>query len=302
MNRPRIAVFGSAGQLGSDLIEVLEQRGFDPVPVSHQEADCTNPESIRRAMRAAKPRVAVNCAAFVRVDDCEDRPEEAFRVNALGAFHIARSCAEAGAACVYLSTDYVFDGRKQSAYLESDVARPINVYGASKLAGEWLVRQAAPRWLIVRIASLFGRTGARGKSGNFVETVLRKAKAGERLRVVSDVTMSPTYSRDAAVAIARLLELDATGIVHLTNHGCCSWYEFAQAILETSGVHGQIEPVSAESYPMKATRPGHSCLRSDRLEEMGISARPWQAALTAYLLETGRLPAPQELSPDPNLS
>jgi dTDP-4-dehydrorhamnose reductase len=233
-----------------------------------------------------RPQVVVNCAAFVRVDECEDQPQQAFDVNAIGALHVARTCAKLDAVCVYISTDYVFDGSKDAAYTESDPTYPINVYGVSKLAGELLVRQMASRWLIVRAATLFGRTGARGKGGNFVETILAKAKTGEPLRIVNDVRMSPTYTRDAAPVLVDLIEKGTIGIVHLSNDGACTWYEFAKHALELAGLRVSIDPVSSHEYPTRARRPKNSALQSERSL---VKLRSWQVALRAYLVEKGYL-------------
>jgi dTDP-4-dehydrorhamnose reductase len=287
--KDRVAIFGSSGQLGTDLVEVFQNsKRFDVVPITHETADCTNAEAVRNVLLAIRPQMVINCASYVRVDACEDHPEEAFRVNAVGAFNVVRGCAELNAFCIYVSTDYVFDGSKPTPYIESDSTCPVNVYGASKLAGEYLVRQAAPRWLIVRMASLFGKTGARGKGGNFVETILKRAKAGEPLTIVNDVRMSPTYTRDAATALVGLVEAGTDGIVHLSNDGACTWYEFAKQILDLTGVRGSIDPVSSKEYPLPARRPKNSALQSDRSL---VRLRSWQHALNAYLIEKGHLSA-----------
>jgi dTDP-4-dehydrorhamnose reductase len=294
MNRNSVAIFGSTGQLGTDLVKVLrESKNFDVVPLTHEDADCTDAEAVRQVLTRTRPQVVINSAGYVRVDDCEDRAQEAFQVNAIGAWHIAKACAEIDALCVYVSTDYVFEGTKSTPYVESDPPCPINVYGASKLAGEHLVRQAAPRWLIVRMASLFGKTGARGKGGNFIETIIAKAKAGEPLRIVDDVRISPTYSYDAAQAVAQLLQSDAAGLLHLTNRGCCTWYELAVATLSMMGLSTRIGPVGSASYPTKAARPQNSSLASERLDSILASPlRPWRSGLEAYLLEKGYISNP----------
>jgi dTDP-4-dehydrorhamnose reductase len=286
MNRKTVAIFGSTGQLGTDLVEVLrESENFGVLPLTHADADCADSKAVQKILLSSRPQIVINSAAYVRVDDCEDHPEKAFRVNAIGAFNIARVCAEIDALCVYISTDYVFDGTKETPYVESDPTCPINVYGASKLAGEHLTRQAAPRWLIVRVASLFGKTGARGKGGNFIETILAKTKKGEPLRVVNDIRISPTYTRDAAAAIAGLLNHGATGIVHAANRGSCTWYEFARTALELCGSNCGITAVPAATYPTRARRPRYSVLASDLLECAVL--RPWQSALQSYLSEKG---------------
>jgi dTDP-4-dehydrorhamnose reductase len=285
MNR-KVAIFGSTGQLGSDLVEALrEEKNFDVMALRHEDADCADLDSLRKVLAPARPPVVVNCAAYVRVDDCEDHAEEAFRVNAVGALNIARACAEFGALCVFVSTDYVFDGGKETPYVESDPANPVNVYGASKLAGEMLVRQAAPRWLIVRVASLFGKTGARGKGGNFIETILAKAKNGEPLKVVDDIRISPTYARDAAEVLRRLVARNATGIVHAANRGSCTWYEFARTALELAGLRAAIEPVASTAFPARARRPRNSALASERAEALQQSVPAWQDGLERYLIE-----------------
>jgi dTDP-4-dehydrorhamnose reductase len=298
MNRQRVVIFGSTGQLGTDLVAALDESSrFEVIPLAHEDADCTDRDAVRKALATSRPQIVINSAAFVRVDDCEDRADEAFRVNAIGAFNIGKSCAEHDALCVYISTDYVFDGMKESAYLESDRSNPINVYGASKLAGENLVRQAASRSLIVRMAGLYGKTGARGKGGNFVEAVIHRAKAGESLQIVNDVRTSPTYTADGARAIVRLLERDATGIFHVTNGGSCTWYEFATAALSIVGLSASVNAVSSKNYAAQATRPRNSSLASEKLESFAVRLRPWRAALGAYLHEKGHISTPLSTAP-----
>jgi dTDP-4-dehydrorhamnose reductase len=283
----RIAIFGSAGQLGTDLAEIFRLDGhFDTIPLKHEQADCTDAAAVRRVLVDMRPDVVINCASYVRVDDCEARAEKAFRVNSIGALNIARACAEIDALCVYISTDYVFNGEKTLSYVESDPTQPINVYGASKLAGEFLVRQTASRWLVVRSASLFGRTGARGKGGNFIETILAKAQVGQPLSIVNDVRMSPTYTRDAAAALVELVQGGAEGIIHLVNEGACSWYEFAIRALELTGIQATTAPVLSHQYPTRARRPMNSALQSERFL---VRLRSWQDALEAYLVEKGHI-------------
>jgi len=282
-----VAVIGANGQLGTDLVRALGQAGgFETRPLTHDEIEVADPGAVRTALTQARPEVVVNCAAFNRVDECEDRPEEAMRVNALGALHVARACADLGALCVYVSTDYVFSGERRRPYVESDAPGPINVYGVSKLAGEQLTVGASPRWLIVRTASLFGTTPARAKGGNFVETMLAKARAGEAIRVVDDIRMSPTYAADAARGLARLIRQGRVGTFHLTNAGSCTWYEFARQILTAAGLDAKIVPVGSSEYPTKARRPKDSSLASLRADDdVRRCLRPWGEALSAYLAE-----------------
>ena len=283
----KVLIFGSAGQLGSDLVDVLQKSGsFDVIPLTHETADCTDADAVRRAVLRCRPQFVINSAAYVRVDDCEDHATEAFAVNAIGALNIARACAEVDACCVYISTDYVFDGEKKTPYVESDPPNPINVYGTSKLAGEFLVRQSARRWLIVRVSSLFGKTGARGKGGNFIETILTKAKRGEALKVVDDIRISPTYTRDAAEVMAALLESGQERCVHVANSGSCTWYEFARQALDYCRIAVPMCPVPSNAFPMRARRPQNSSLESD-IRSSAVAT--WRDALSRYLAEKAYL-------------
>jgi dTDP-4-dehydrorhamnose reductase len=289
----RVAVIGSAGQLGTDLVDTLRRgRNYEVFGLAHQEIECSDASSIEKVLKTARPDVVVNCAAFVRVDDAEARPEDAFRVNGVGALNVARACAKLDALCVYVSTDYVFDGTKGAPYTEADTPHPINVYGISKLAGEYLVQATCPRWLIVRTASLFGKAGSSGKGGNFVETILAKARAGEPLRLVNDIRMSPTYTRDAAQALERLFFHSASGLFHLANAGNCTWYEFACKALELAGLDNSVEAISSSNYAMQAQRPRNSSLESSKLDlSLRGARRPWHEALKEYLIEKGHLPS-----------
>lgn len=287
----RIAIIGSTGQMGTDVVRVAAEAGnYEVVPLGHDRVEVCDAQSVHSVLAEVRPEVVVNCAAFVRVDECEDQPKEAFQVNALGALYVARACAELGALCVYISTDYVFDGAKGEPYTEEDAPCPINVYGVSKLAGECLVQQVSPKRLIVRVASLFGKAGARGKGGNFVETILSKARAGEPLRVVNDIRMSPTYTLDVALALERLIKRGDTGLFHLTNKGACTWYEFASKALELAGLAARVEPISSSDYPARARRPTDSSLKSVRVDGfVAGSLRPWEEALKAYLIEKAHI-------------
>ena len=285
----RVVVMGSAGQLGTEVVKVLSRAGtYTVFPLSHAEVECIDPKSVRLALEAVQPDVVVNCVGYVRVDDCEERPEEAFCVNAYGSLYVARACAGLNAMCVYISTDYVFDGDKGEPYTEEDPPAPINVYGASKLAGEHLVRQTCARWLVVRLASLFGGAGARSKGGNFVDTVLDKARRGERLNVVGDIRMSPVYAYDAARALEQLISQRASGVVHIANRGSCTWYDFACRALELAGVSAQIQRVASSEYPSKARRPRDSSLASVKWRPADDDVlRSWPEALSAYLNHHG---------------
>jgi len=284
----RVAVIGANGQLGSDLVRVLAQR-YEVVGFTHAGLEVSDPASVEAALGGQPWFAIINTAAFHKVELCEAEPERSFQVNALGALHTAKAAQKSGARYVYISTDYVFDGSKGAPYLESDPPSPLNVYGASKVAGEHLSRLASERWLVLRIASVFGRAGASGKGGNFIETILQKARAGQPLRVVDDQFMSPSYTLDVARLLLDLLEKDAQGMVHAANAGVCSWFELAREALRRCGLEAAIEPIPSSSLASPVRRPAFSALKSERLSRWGLQMRPWQEALEAYLKEKGHL-------------
>lgn len=295
----RVVVIGRTGQFGSELVKLLEEVGtYSVVALGHDDIECTDLGSVREALHPSRAEIVVNCDGFVRVDACEEECLQAFAVNAVGSLNVARVSSELHALSVYVSTDYVFDGEKGGGYTENDTPRPINIYGTSKLAGELLVRQAAFESLILRMASLFGKSGSRGKGTNFVDTIVTKARESQPLIIVDDVRMSPTYAPDAAWAVEQLLRQRVKGIVHVTNTGSCTWYEFARKTLDLLDLNAPLRPVRSHEYPMKASRPRDSSLSSRHLP--GLLCQPmrsWEAALEAYLVERGHK---SPLSPVPS--
>lgn len=280
-----ILVIGANGQLGTDLCEVL--RSSDLVPLNHAEIEITDMNSVKEAFKKYNPNSVINTAAYARVDDCEDDPDRAFQVNALGARNVAVAAQELGAKLVHISTDYVFGGDKESRdrpYTEFDTPVPLNIYGKSKAAGEDMVRHLCTRHFIIRTSALFGTKGASGKGGNFVETMLRLAKEKEELKVVNDQIFSPTYTKDLARKIVQLIETEYYGIFHITNKGSCSWYEFTKEILRQTGLKTPIIPLTSDQYLQKAVRPKYSVLDNYHLRLLGMEdMRPWQEALEDYL-------------------
>ena len=292
----RIAVIGSTGQLGTDLVKRLGRSGaYRVFPFSHADLECTEPEYVRQALGAISPNVVVNCAAYVQVDDCEDRPDEAYRVNALGARYVAEACDALNAACVYISTDYVFDGEKGSPYVEEDSASPLSVYGASKLAGEHLVRISLERHYIVRCSGLFGVAGASGKGGNFINTMLRFAREERDIKVVDDQRFSPTSTEALAEKIAWLTTTGDYGTWHITCRGECTWYELAGAVFELAGLQPKLSAISTEAFGAKARRPTYSVLGHGRLNQAGADDLPhWRDAVEQYLRTTGEISGPSQ--------
>ncbi|MDP3938147.1 MAG: dTDP-4-dehydrorhamnose reductase [Deltaproteobacteria bacterium] len=287
-----VAILGATGQLGSDIVRAAAAASVEHAALGHDEVDVTDFPSLERAFSRLQPSVVVNSAAFHQVDRCEEDPAEAYRVNAVGALLVARAARTAGARCVYVSTDYVFDGKREagSAYDEDDPVAPLNVYGASKAAGEQLVAQALEDHLVVRVSSLFGVAGARGKGGNFIETILKKAREGGPLKVVNDQWMTPTSTADAGAAIIRLATGDARGVVHVTNPEQCTWHAFASEAVALAGLTVPVEAVPAATFPSKVRRPRNSALDTGRLSKLlGAPLPRWRDALRAYLAAKGHL-------------
>ena len=274
----RILVTGAKGQLGVELLDVLRQ-AHEVVGLDLPQLDITKPEAAR-VIADAQPAWVVHAAAWTDVDGCERDPGRALVVNGDGTRRVAEGCRAAGAGLLYLSTDYVFDGRKGAPYVETDPVSPLSAYARSKVAGEDAVRAIVPRWAIIRTAWLFGVFGK-----NFVKTIVEKATAGGPLRVVDDQVGSPTYARDLAEAIQQLLSRQLTGIYHVTNGGHCSWYAFAKAILQQAGLATvPVSPMSTAELGRPAPRPAFSVLANQAWVAAGLPPlRPWHEALAAML-------------------
>ncbi len=303
----KVAVIGASGQLGSDLLRAFP--GEQTIPLTHQDIEITSPEVVEGVLKGIRPDAVINTAAYHRVEDCEVEHARAFQVNAIGARNLAQTCHKLGATLVHITTDYVFDGTKREPYLEGDAPNPLNVYGVTKLAGEFFVRNLCQKHLIVRTSGLYGVVGCRAKGGSFVDTMLKlaqektrpdppEAEKGPEIKVVDDQVVSPSYTLDVARRIAELLPFQEYGIFHVTNSGQCSWYEFACKIFELAGVKANVKRTSQEELRSKIKRPKYSVLGSNRLEALGLKPlRPWQEALAAYMAERKTTPSPMYFSP-----
>lgn len=283
----KIVVIGSTGQLGTDLIKVLQHK-HETIGLTHQDIEVTDYNSCL-ILKAHHPDVIINTAAFHRTDQCEEEPLKTFSVNALGARNITSVSKEIEATTIFISTDYVFDGSKKEPYTEDDPPDPINTYGISKVAGEHYTKQN-PKHYIVRLASLFGVAGASGKGGNFVETMIKKAEKNETIRVVDDMWMSPTYTKDAAAVIKKIIELKLPyGTYHATNQGYCTWFQFTKEIFKLLNLNPALTPMKTEQLQMKAKRPKFSALKSIKLPKHSVQIRKWKEALHDYLVEKGHI-------------
>ena len=283
----KIVIIGSTGQLGQDLMKTLPP-DHEVIGLTHQNIEVTDCKSVQ-TLKEQKPNVIINTAAFHKTDQCEDEPLKTFSVNAVGPKNVAAVSKEINATNVFISTDYLFSGSKNEPYTEEDVPDPINTYGISKLAGELFTKQT-PKYYIFRVASLFGVAGASGKGGNFVETMIAKAKRSEPVSVVDDMWMSPTYTKDAAAIIKKILELTLPfGTYHLTNQGQCTWFQFAQEIFRLTGLNPDLKRIETSQIQTKAKRPLFSALKSVKLPQYNLGMRSWKEALYSYLVEKGHV-------------
>lgn len=281
----RVAVVGAGGQLGRDLVKAL--KGEDVISLTHQDIEISDYQSSLGIMRHFSPEIIINTSAYNKVDLAEDEMEIAFRTNAFGVRNLALISKELRIPLIHISTDYVFDGEKGEPYLEDDPPNPLNLYGVSKLTGEYLLRSTTKEYSIIRTSGLYGLGGSKGKGGNFVETMIRLASEGKEIRVVNDQVLSPTYTVDLSKKIVELIKMGGSfGILHITNQGSCSWYEFAYHIFKFMGIEANLIPISSKEFGARAERPRYSVLKNSALERLGIERlRDWKEALRSYLDE-----------------
>jgi dTDP-4-dehydrorhamnose reductase len=276
-----ILITGVKGQLGHELYDMLD--GKETVTgIDIEDVDITDAQKVHEYINDFQPDVVIHPAAYTNVDACESNVDLAYKVNAVGTQNIASACLNTGAKMVYVSTDFVFDGQKEEPYIEFDTPNPLSVYGKSKLAGEMLASRILNRLFIVRTAWLYGLNG-----NNFVKSILSQAKEKDTLTVVNDQWGTPTYTKDLAEVICRLIYTDGYGIYHATNNGQCTWYDFAKKILEYAGMeHVNVLPITTDELDRPANRPRHSVLRNFMLElTIGDTMRPWEDALKEYVRE-----------------
>jgi dTDP-4-dehydrorhamnose reductase len=280
MNGP-ILVFGAAGQLGHEVLALAKARGIGAIGYNRAKADITDFAAVKAAILAVSPRLVLNAAAYTAVDRAETEPKAAYAANTLGAATVARAAALQQVPVIQISTDYVFDGTKIGAYVETDPLAPLGVYGKTKAAGEAMVRHANPRHFILRTAWVYGRFGA-----NFLKTVLRLSRERAELRIVADQHGCPTATQDlaeAVFAIDRALArgIGAPGTYHFAGDGATTWHGFARAIVaaqaQATGLRPKVSPIATADYPTPARRPANSELDSSLFASVfGYRASDWQ--------------------------
>ena len=281
----RILLIGSNGQVGSELQQSLPRLG-DLTALNRQDLDLSDSVLLSKMIEEINPEVIVNAAAYTAVDKAETETELAFTINAIAPKIMAESAAKLGAKLLHISTDYVFDGQKNTPYTEADPTNPLGCYGQSKLAGESYICQSCDRHIILRTAWVYGVYG----KGNFVKTMLRLGKERETISVVCDQIGSPTWARDIAGSILLLLQSEATGIYHFTNSGLASWYDFAVAIFEEARkldfplMVEQVLPIPTSAYPTAAQRPAYSVLANHKITDVAQRISPyWRHSLREML-------------------
>ena len=293
-----ILITGGGGMLAHALDRALRARGHTPVALDRTACDVTDPGHLDRVFRAHLPAVLLNCAAYTKVDLCEEQPDLADAVNGFALEHLAALAKEHGTTLVHFGTDFVFDGRSARPYRPHDPTNPLSAYGRSKLLGERMIaRVDPPGWLVVRTAWLYGPGGP-----SFPQTMLTLARQGVPLRVVSDQVGSPTYTADLTDATLELVEREASGVWHLANAGHTTWFDFAAAVLREFGVAGAgLDPTTSAQWkatrPKSAARPQYSVLDTSAFAVLaGRPMRPWREALGEYRREVQPLSLPHELA------
>lgn len=274
----RVLVIGANGQLGTEILKTFEEKTI--IPLSHKDIEIADYVQSKKTIEKHKPEILINTAAYHNVPECEKNPEMAFSTNSIGVKNLADICQDNQIKLVHISTDYVFDGKKNTPYTEEDIPHPLNAYAISKLAGEFLAKKAEKHY-IVRLASLFGVSGCRAKGGrNFVKTMLEVAKSKDAIQVTSNIISSPTYAYDAALKIKELIEeAHPYGIYHITNSGYCSWYEYALEIFKLIGATIKVEKKIEKEEMEGVKRPLYTPLTSTKIK----SLRHWKEALKDYL-------------------
>jgi dTDP-4-dehydrorhamnose reductase len=287
-----IAVIGSNGQLGADLVSEFVKNHDSVSPLTHAQIEISNLQSVKTCLEKCNPAVVVNAAAMHHVENCEREPENAYAVNAIGLRNLAVVTRDVGATLIHVSTDYVFDGKKKTPYVESDAPFPVQVYGNSKLAGEYYARSLNPKHFVLRTSALYGAHPCRAKGGrNFVDLMLELARTRGCVRVVNDEFVSPTRTIDLARQIVYLSQCDHYGLYHASSEDSCSWYEFAKEIFSLAEVEVKLEVAGPDEFLAKAPRPHYSVLENDGLKRIGLNLfASWKVGLEQYLDHA--IPAP----------
>lgn len=271
---PKILITGGNGQLARSFLN--SNHAYELIALGKNDLDILNKEQVFNTIERLYPDIVIHCAAYTQVDDCEDNIQKAYKININGTENVVSACKKNNSVMVYMSTDYVFDGRKEAPYIEEDAPNPINIYGSTKMAGEKIVKETLEKFFIVRTSWLYSYNGK-----NFVNTILDLAKQKKEIKVVNDQKGCPTYAMDLVQVIYQLISTKEYGVYHASNSGDCSWYEFAFEILKGAGYDPSIlNPISSSELNRKAPRPKNSVLLNTKNV---YNMRKWKEALDNYL-------------------
>lgn len=276
-----ILVTGVNGQLGFDVVRKGLEMGLDITGIGRADLDITLEDSVHEFITNLKPSTVIHCAAYTAVDNAEEDKENCWNVNVNGTQYLASAAKSVGAKFLYLSTDYVFDGKGKNPFIETDIPNPVGTYGLTKYEGEKKVQSILDEHFIVRISWVFGING-----NNFIKTMLKLSETRKELNVVGDQVGSPTYTYDLAKLLLEMVQTQKYGIYHASNEGFCSWAEFADEIFSQKGIEVKVNSISTEEYPTKAVRPKNSKMSKEKLLTNAFqSLPPWQDAVHRYLKE-----------------
>lgn len=276
-----ILVTGINGQLGFDVIRKGLELGLEIVGIGRSELDITKESEVHKFISNLKPSAVIHCAAYTAVDKAEDDQENCWNVNVNGTLYLASAAKSVGAKFLYVSTDYVFDGKGEKPFLETNKPNPVGTYGLTKYEGEKRVQSILEEHFIVRISWVFGVNG-----NNFIKTMLKLSETRSELNVVGDQIGSPTYTYDLAELLLDMVQTDKYGIYHASNEGYCSWAEFADEVFKRKNIDMKVNSISTEEYPTKAVRPKNSRMAKEKLLNNGFHPLPpWQDAVQRYLIE-----------------
>jgi dTDP-4-dehydrorhamnose reductase len=279
----KVAIVGSNGQLGSDLVHIFSKE-HEVVALNHTDIRVEDIDSVKTVLSALKPDAVINTSAYHNVPLCEQNPELAFAVNGRGVLNLAKASNDINAKLVHYSTDYVFDGEKKQPYEETDYCNPLNVYGVTKLSGEHFALNYASRPYVIRVSGIYGKTPCRAKGGNFITTMIKLANEKPEVKVVTDEIVTPTPTTAIAANTLQLISSDAYGLYHMTSEGACSWYEFAEVIWKVMQFKTPLLKSSVKDSVQQVKRPSYSVLMNTNLNRINCNImKDWKEELIQYL-------------------
>lgn len=288
----KVALIGANGQLATDIKKVFDKEYYSIIPLTHKDIEIKDINNTKKVLEEIKPDIVINTATYHKVDEVEDNAETAFLINSVSQKNLAELSYKNNWTVVYISTDYVFglDEKRKKPYFETDPTGPINVYGVSKVAGEFFTQYIAKKHFIIRVSGLFGVAGSSGKGGNFVELMIKLGKERGEVKVVNDQVLTPTYTKNIAENLNLLLKTDYYGLYHMTSEGECSWWEFAKEIFNQLKMKINCQPVDSNHFPTRAKRPKYSVLAKTNLKKINLNKMNyWKTNLKLYLKEKGYL-------------